>query len=124
MQSTLIMNDDTAGGNREQTAARSPSASVLSCGELRLDTASHGVWVRGVPVSLTRTEYAILKQLLRDPGQVLARSELLGRIGADTPDGTERSLKTHVSNLRSKLRAVSGRSCIETVWGIGFRLNV
>lgn len=120
MQSILIMEDDT-GGKREQRAAR--SASVLACGELTLDTASYGAWVHGVPVSLTRTEYAILKQLMREPGQVLARAVLLGRIGEDTPDGAESSLKTHVSNLRRKLRAVSGRSYIETVWGIGFRLN-
>ena len=53
----------------------------------------------------------------------MARAVLLGRIGEDTPDGAESSLKTHVSNLRRKLRAVSGRNYIETVWGIGFRLN-
>ena len=57
-------------------------------------------------------------------GQVLAKSVLLDRIGEDTPDCTESSLKIHVSNLRRKLRAVSDRDYIEAVWGIGFRLRV
>lgn len=76
----------------------------------------------GVPVQLTRTEYAILKLLMQNPGQVLAKSVLLDRISEDTPDCTENSLKTHISNLRGKLRGVSGRDYIEAVWGIGFRL--
>lgn len=101
----------------------SPLAAVYACGELRLDTASHGVSVAGSPVSLTRTEYAILKLLMQNPGQVLAKSVLLDRIGEDTPDCTENSLKTHVSNLRGKLREVAGKDYIEAVWGIGFRLK-
>mgnify|MGYP004624696205 FL=1 len=102
--------------------ARSPLAAVYTCGELTLDTASHAVRAAGRPVQLTRTEYAILKLLMQNPGQVLAKSVLLDRISADTPDCTESSLKTHVSNLRGKLRAVSDRDYVEAVWGIGFRL--
>ena len=88
-----------------------------------LDTASHEVRVGDVQVQLTRTEYAILKLLMQNPGQVLAKSVLLERISADTPDCTESSLKTHISNLRGKLRAASGEDPIESVWGIGFRLK-
>ena len=78
----------------------------------------------GKPVALTRTEYAILKLLMQNPGQVLAKSVLLERIAADTPDFTESSLKTHVSHLRTKLRAAADRDYLEAVWGIGFRLRV
>lgn len=108
---------------RLREAACSPLAPVLSCGDLALDTSSHEVRVSSVPVQLTRTEYAILKLLMRNPGQVLAKSVLLDRISADTPDCTENSLKTHISNLRGKLREASGRDYIEAVWGIGFRLK-
>ena len=101
-----------------------PHSAVYTCGELTLDTASHTAAVDGIPVSLTRTEYAIFKLLLQNPSQVLAKSVLLDRMGQDTPDCTENSLKTHVSNLRGKLREVSGKDYIESVWGIGFRLNV
>ncbi len=106
---------------REHSA--SPLAAVYVHGSLRLDTASHTLTAAGKPVSLTRTEYAILKLLMQNRGQVLAKSVLLDRIGEDTPDCTESSLKTHVSNLRGKLREATGRDCIEAVWGIGFRLN-
>lgn len=104
-------------------AARSPLAAIYACGNLTLDTASHEVRAAGTPVSLTRTEYAILKLLMQNPGQVLAKSVLLDRIGADTPDCTEGSLKTHISNLRGKLWDATGKDHIEAVWGIGFRLR-
>ena len=98
------------------------TAESYACGDLSLDAASRTVFVLGTPVTLTRTEYAICKLFLRNPGQVLAKSVLLDRIADDTPDCTESSLKTHVSHLRTKLRGVSGKDYIESVWGIGFRL--
>ena len=84
---------------------------------------SRQVTAAGTPVALTRTEYAILKLLAQNPGRVLAKSVLLERIGADTPDCTESSLKTHISHLRGKLRAATGKEYIEAVWGIGFRMT-
>ena len=108
---------------RLREASRSPLAAVYTCGDLTLDTVSHEVRAAGVPVTLTRTEYALLKLLMQNPGQVLAKSVLLDRISSDTPDCTESSLKTHISHLRAKLRAATGRDDIEAVWGIGFRLR-
>ena len=108
---------------RLRDAARSPLAAAYTCGDLTLDTVSHAVLAGGTPVSLTRTEYAILKLLMQNSGRVLAKSVLLDRISEDTPDCTENSLKTHVSNLRGKLRDAAGRDYVEAVWGIGFRLR-
>ena len=99
-----------------------PAGSALDCGGLHLDPASREVSAAGREVRLTRTEYAILKLLLQNPDQVIAKSVLLDRISADTPDCTESSLKMHVSNLRRKLRDAGGRDYIESVWGIGFKL--
>lgn len=96
---------------------------IYSRGGLTIDTISHSVLADGNPVSLTRTEYAILKLLIQNPGQVIAKSVLLDRISADTPDCTESSLKTHISHLRGKLREASDKDYIESVWGIGFKLN-
>lgn len=96
---------------------------ILTAGDLRLDTTALSLTVRGQPVKLTRTEYAILKLLMENPGQVMAKSVLLDRISLDTPDCTERSLKQHISNLRKKLMDASGVDYIETVWGIGFVLT-
>ena len=94
----------------------------LSCGDMELDLNVHQLTVDGVPVKLTRTEFAILKLLLQSPAQVIAKSVILDGISLDTPDCTESSLKIHVSNLRKKLRDADGQEHIEAVWGIGFRL--
>ena len=94
----------------------------LFVGDLVLDTVSLSLTIRGQAVKLTRTEYAILKLLMENPKQVIAKSVLLDRISLDTPDCTERSLKQHISNLRKKMQDVSGVDYIETVWGIGFKL--
>lgn len=99
-----------------------PHSAVYTHAGLTLDTASHTVTAEGVAVSLTRTEYAILKLLMQNAQQVIAKSTLLDRISTDTPDCTESSLKTHISHLRRKLREAAGREYIESVWGIGFRL--
>lgn len=103
--------------------AGTPLWIVYTCGELTMDTASRCVTAAGTAVPLTRTEYAILKLLMQNPGQAIAKSALLDRIGSDTPDCTESSLKTHISHLRAKLREASGKDYIESVWGIGFCLK-
>lgn len=98
-------------------------SSILSFDDLRLDIATHEVLVDQQEVSLTRTEYAILKTLMQSPSQVITKSILLDRISEDTPDCTDSSLKTHISHLRKKLRDVGGKEYIDAVWGIGFKLN-
>jgi DNA-binding response OmpR family regulator len=90
--------------------------------DLRLDTATHEVLAGENPVRLTKTEFAILKVLMQNPKQVSTKSKILNSIGKDTPDCTESSLKVHVSNLRSKLRAATEKDYIEAVWGIGFKM--
>ena len=60
---------------------------------------------------------------MRNPRQVITKSVMLERISSDTPDCMETSLKVHISNLRKKLRDVSGKDYIEAVWGIGFKLK-
>lgn len=96
---------------------------VLRFQEISLDLSTLQVTVHGHPVHLTKTEYAILKQLLQNSRQVVTKSRLLESISNDTPDCVESSLKVHISNLRRKLRAVNGKDYIESVWGIGFKLR-
>ena len=102
--------------------APSPAAPLFQAGDLTLNTLSREVTVGKEPVHLTKTEYAILKLLLQNPTQAVAKSVILDRIAQDTPDCTESSLKQHVSNLRKKLRDAGGRETIQAVWGIGFKL--
>lgn len=103
--------------------AREMESGEMNCGNIKINVSAHAAAVDGVPVKLTRTEYAILKLLMRNPRQVVTKSVLLDRISEDTPDCTESSLKMHVSNLRKKLRDAGGGDCIESVWGIGFKMR-
>ena len=106
---------------RGETDISAPS--VLEFDDIVLNMDTHTVSLDTAEVRLTRTEYAILKLLMQNPAQVMARSLLLERISEDTPDCTESSLKMHVSNLRRKLREVNGKDYIEAVWGIGFKMR-
>lgn len=95
----------------------------LTFGDLRMDNTAHSVIIGSTPVKLTKTEYAVLRQLMKNTSQVLTKSQILDLIGMDTPDCMESSLKVHISNLRKKLRAAGNKDYIEAVWGIGFKLR-
>lgn len=95
---------------------------ILTFENITLNTDTHMVTIDTNEIKLTRTEFAILKLLMRNPGQVITKSLLLERISEDTPDCTDSSLKIHISNLRKKLREAGGTDYIEAVWGIGFKL--
>lgn len=96
---------------------------TLSYEEIVMDLTAHGVSIAEKPVKLTKTEYAILKLLMSNPTQVIAKSVILDKISMDTPDCVESSLKVHISNLRRKLKEVSNKDYIEAVWGIGFKMR-
>ena len=100
-----------------------PTGGTLTCGSLRLDLEARLAAINGAEVHLTRTEFAILRLLMDHPTQVITKSALLEQIAEDTPDCTESSLKTHMSNLRKKLRDAGAGDCVESVWGIGFKLR-
>ena len=90
---------------------------------IRLNPDTREVKVNENQIHLTPTEFAILKQLIKNSGQVVTKSRILDAISMDTPDCTESSLKIHVSNIRKKLKEKSGKDYIEAVWGIGFKLR-
>lgn len=91
--------------------------------DMTLNKDSHTIFVKEERIYLTKTEYAILKQLLLNPKQVVAKTKLLDLISEDTLDCDENSLKVHISNIRKKLRKVTNEEYIESVWGIGFKMQ-
>ena len=101
----------------------SGESNTLSFGDLTLHCDTLTAETNGGEVRLTRTECAILKLLMQNPGAPVGRTTILDKISYDTPDCTERSLKQHISNMRKKLEAVSGRDYIEAVYGIGFKMR-
>ena len=94
------------------------SASTLSVPDLTVDPARRSVIVRGEPVSLTTTEFEILAALVREPGVVISRSELLDRVWGPEFVGDDHLVDVHVANLRRKI----GDGFVETVRGVGFRV--
>ncbi len=101
----------------------SVSSERITFREITIDLVAHGIMVSDVPVKCTKTEFAILKILMQNPSQVVAKSVILDRISIDTPDCVESSLKVHISNIRRKLKEVNGTDYIEAVWGIGFKMR-
>ncbi len=96
---------------------------ALKYRELELINDNHTLLVNKEKVSLTKTEYAILKQLLLTPHQVITKSKLLDLISMDTEDCSEDSLRVHISNIRKKIKEFSKIEYIESIWGIGFKLK-
>lgn len=96
---------------------------VFVYGNIQLNDKNHTVIMCETQVSLTRTEYAILKLLIQNPETVMTKKMILDSLFEDTPDCTDSSLKTHISHLRTKLKNVDGNDYIEAVWGIGFKMS-
>lgn len=96
---------------------------VLKFDDISLNTDTHEVKINDNSIRLTRTEYAVLKMLMKNKTQIVSKSKILDAIFEDTPDCTESSLKTHISHLRAKLSEAGGKDYIETIWGIGFRMK-
>jgi DNA-binding response OmpR family regulator len=95
---------------------------VLSHGDLTVDLGRRQVVMGGRDVKLTPTEFRLLVYLMRSAGQVVPRERIIERVFGYDFDGLDRTLDTHLSNLRRKLEiGLPGRRVIETVYGVGYR---
>jgi DNA-binding response OmpR family regulator len=94
-------------------------------GELSIDDDRRLVTVRGTAVELTPTEWGILTALTRVPGRVYSRYELINRVRGYEFEGYERTIDSHVKNLRRKIEAdPSSPQIVTTVLGGGYRLGL
>jgi two-component system response regulator CpxR len=91
---------------------------TLSAGQLRLECASHAVWVDNREVALTESEFAILEHRVRAGGRVVTRRELMTVLYQCEYSPYDRSLDVHVSHLRKKLGA--SVTVIRTIRGKGY----
>lgn len=96
----------------------------LTAGPLRLDQTTHQVWVDDSEVVLTPNEFGVLKFLLQRPGKVWSRESLLQQVQGYQFNGYDRTIDTHVKNLRKKLATYGLDSSIVTVYGIGYRFQL
>jgi DNA-binding response OmpR family regulator len=93
--------------------------SILTVGELSLDPARRRVTSAGEEIVLTAREYALLEYLMRRPGQVVSKTELLDHVWDASVDTAPNAVEVYVGYLRRKL----GRDLLETVRGAGYRLR-
>ncbi|MEM6868246.1 MAG: response regulator transcription factor [Cyanobacteria bacterium P01_C01_bin.121] len=108
-----------------QRRSRELTPPTLQHGDLRLDPTSQVVTYREKLLTLTPKEYLLLEYFIRHPGHVLSRSTLLDKLWEFDKESGEGTVRTHITNLRSKLKAVgSSKHVIETVYGMGYRLSV
>ena len=78
--------------------------------------------VDGAPVRLTRTEFDLVCALMRRPRKVFTKRELFAAAWREEPVVEEKTVNTHIGNIRAKLKGTGTEGYIETVWGIGFKL--
>lgn len=108
---------------RRAGGAKASSGTVLRYKDIALDCSDMRITVGGREVKCTAKETQILEMLLRNPDKVFTKSNIYETVWQEDYLGDDNAVKTHISNLRSKLERLSpGNQYIETVWGLGYRL--
>jgi two-component system, OmpR family, response regulator len=97
-------------------------AVMLKVGDLRLDSARHQVWRADTPIDLSRREYAILEALMRHPGDVLSRFDLLEQVWGYDYENRSNIVEVYIRYLREKIDRPFGRQTLQTVRGVGYRV--
>lgn len=96
---------------------------TLQRGALALDCESHTAHWDGREVTLTATEFTLLKTLLKRPKKVFTRDEIMELAYEHSVSVSDRTIDSHVRGVRTKFSAVGGESVIETVHGVGYKLG-
>ncbi len=110
---------------RGRSTAVDATAESFGGGTLVLDEATRRVTVNGELVELTPTEWGVLLALAAQPGRVCSRYELINRVRGYEFDGYERTVDSHVKNLRRKIETdPAQRTIVQTVTGVGYRLGL
>ena len=91
--------------------------------ELRMNPDSFSLKVNDTPVELTKHEFRILELLVKNPNRAFTKQNIYEYVWDDSYLGEDKTINVHISNIRKKLKTVTAFDYIETVWGIGFKLN-
>jgi two-component system OmpR family response regulator len=95
---------------------------VLQCGDLRLDPSRHQAFRGDAGIDLSRTEFALLETLMRDPGRVLSRDVLLEQAWGYAYESRSNVVEVYVRYLREKIDRPFDRASLQTVRGVGYRV--
>jgi DNA-binding response OmpR family regulator len=99
-----------------------PSAETIVAGELTVDRRTRRVTVRETMVTLSAKEFELLARLASEPYRVFTKEELLREVWGFRALGRTRTLESHASRLRKKLRLAEDDRFVVNVWGVGYRL--
>jgi two-component system, OmpR family, response regulator len=110
---------------RRARAVPTPAAAArtMSHGGLTIDSDAHSASFLGTPVALTALEFAILRTLTARPGFVFTRELILDAAYAGNIHVADRTIDSHIRNIRAKMASAGCEQAIETVHGVGFRLG-
>ena len=109
-----------SGAAVQKQASKSP----LTVGHIRLDPNGRSAWKDGVPVDLTAKEFDLMELLMRNPGRVYSRENLLNVVWGYEYIGDYRTVDVHVRRLREKLELdPANPEYIRTKWGVGYYLS-
>ncbi len=100
------------------------TAVMIRARELEINTEEYTVTWKGTPIRLTPSEFDLLALLARRPGQVLTRDQLMDDLYGGAASSVDRSVDSHIKNLRRKIISVTDEDLIETIYGIGYRLVI
>jgi DNA-binding response OmpR family regulator len=110
---------------RGRSSTTDPPMESFGGGALIIDQATRRVMVNGALVELTPTEWGVLLVLAAQPGRVCSRYELINRVRGYEFDGYERTVDSHVKNLRRKIEPDPAQpTIVQTVTGVGYRLGI
>jgi two-component system response regulator BaeR len=101
-----------------------PDAKRLVAGPIRLNEETHQVTIDDEDLKLTPSEFGLLKVMMTHPGRVFSRNELINKVQGYDFEGYDRTIDTHVKNLRKKIHArLPGQDIISTVYGVGYKFS-
>lgn len=107
-----------------QLGSRMPEKQTLSVGGLELDNKGKQVTIDGERVSLTSTEYEMLKLLMENPGQVFSPKSIYNRVWNEEAIGAEGTVAVHLRHLREKIEIDPGNPrYLKVVWGQGYKVD-
>jgi len=98
------------------------AAELIAAGDIAVDRRTRRVTVRDVTVALSAKEFELVACLATDPHRVFTKEELLRDVWGFRAQGRTRTLESHASRVRRKLRVASTDSFVVNVWGVGYRL--